>query len=85
MSDGPYKEKYRRDMIAWSEEVRRDDYGAFCREAMKKGILIYPLSFFLNCEVNINIHYLFNRKKNSTKTDLYCERYPEKNRRYVVP
>lgn len=85
MSDGPYKEKYRRDMIAWSEEVRRDDYGAFCREAMRKGIFIFLLSYFLN-SVDINIHMLLiNRIKNSTETDLYCERYPEKNRRYVVP
>ncbi|KAH8238035.1 hypothetical protein KR032_012181 [Drosophila birchii] len=34
LSDGPYKEKYRRDMIEWSDEVRAKDYGYFCRLAM---------------------------------------------------
>lgn len=33
LSDGPYKEKYRKDMIIWSDERRAEDYGIFCREA----------------------------------------------------
>lgn len=33
LSDGPYKEKYRKDMIVWSDEMRAQDYGIFCREA----------------------------------------------------
>ncbi|XP_064539098.1 phosphomevalonate kinase [Drosophila montana] len=36
LSDGPYKEQYRRDMIIWSDEVRRRDYGFFCRAAMQQ-------------------------------------------------
>ncbi|KAL7739069.1 hypothetical protein ACLKA6_011404 [Drosophila palustris] len=36
LSDGPYKEQYRRDMIIWSDEVRSQDYGFFCRAAMKE-------------------------------------------------
>ncbi|KAH8377107.1 hypothetical protein KR093_003470 [Drosophila rubida] len=36
LSDGPYKEQFRRDMILWSDEVRRKDYGFFCRAAMKE-------------------------------------------------
>ncbi|TDG45229.1 hypothetical protein AWZ03_008384 [Drosophila navojoa] len=36
LSDGPYKEQYRRDMIVWSDEVRRRDYGFFCRAAMEQ-------------------------------------------------
>lgn len=36
LSDGPYKEKYRKEMIVWSDEVRQGDPGFFCREAMKK-------------------------------------------------
>lgn len=36
LSDGPYKEQYRRDMIIWSDEVRRKDYGFFCRAAMEQ-------------------------------------------------
>ncbi|EDV98759.1 probable phosphomevalonate kinase [Drosophila grimshawi] len=35
LSDGPYKEQYRRDMIIWSDEVRQRDYGFFCRAAME--------------------------------------------------
>lgn len=35
LSDGPYKEKYRSDMIKWSDEVRAKDYGYFCRLAME--------------------------------------------------
>lgn len=36
LSDGPYKEKFRKDMIEWSDEIRKEDPGFFCREAMKK-------------------------------------------------
>lgn len=35
LSDGPYKEKYRKDMIIWSDEMRAMDYGIFCREASR--------------------------------------------------
>lgn len=40
MSDGEYKEKYRSDMIKWSEDIRKQDYGYFCRAAveMYKGL-----------------------------------------------
>lgn len=37
LSDGPYKEKYRKGMITWSDEVRKQDYGYFCKAAMEKG------------------------------------------------
>ncbi|XP_063707405.1 phosphomevalonate kinase [Culicoides brevitarsis] len=36
LSDGPYKEQYRKEMIIWSDEIRKKDPGFFCREAMKK-------------------------------------------------
>lgn len=36
MSDGPYKEKYRKDMVDWSDSVRASDPGFFCRAAMKE-------------------------------------------------
>ncbi|KAH8405166.1 hypothetical protein KR222_007060 [Zaprionus bogoriensis] len=39
LSDGPYKEQYRRDMIVWSDEMRRRDYGCFCRAAMEQAAL----------------------------------------------
>lgn len=35
LSDGPYKEKYRKQMIIWSDEKRAEDYGIFCREASR--------------------------------------------------
>lgn len=37
LSDGPLKEKYRKDMIKWGEEVRQKDYGFFCKLAMDTG------------------------------------------------
>ncbi|KAI8434156.1 hypothetical protein MSG28_012277 [Choristoneura fumiferana] len=33
LSDSEYKEQYRLDMITWSDEMRDQDYGCFCREA----------------------------------------------------
>ncbi|XP_060525629.1 phosphomevalonate kinase [Cylas formicarius] len=36
LSDGPYKEKYRLDMINWSDHVRHKDYGYFCRAACEE-------------------------------------------------
>ncbi|XP_061389468.1 phosphomevalonate kinase [Musca vetustissima] len=36
LSDGPYKEKYRKAMIDWSDEVRKQCYGYFCKTAMEK-------------------------------------------------
>ncbi len=38
LSDGPYKEIYRKQMIVWSDEMRGKDYGIFCREATKNGL-----------------------------------------------
>lgn len=35
LSDGPYKETYRKEMIIWSDEKRAEDYGVFCREASR--------------------------------------------------
>lgn len=40
MGDGPYKEKYRLDMIKWSEEVRNNDYGYFCKAACENGNIL---------------------------------------------
>lgn len=35
LSDGPYKETFRKEMIVWSDGMRQKDYGIFCREASK--------------------------------------------------
>ncbi|XP_066586415.1 phosphomevalonate kinase [Prorops nasuta] len=34
LGDGEYKEKYRLEMVKWSEDLRRKDYGYFCRAAI---------------------------------------------------
>ncbi|CAI2354723.1 unnamed protein product [Caenorhabditis sp. 36 PRJEB53466] len=34
LSDGPYKEQYRKEMIKWGEDVRSRDSGLFCRAAI---------------------------------------------------
>lgn len=37
LSSNTYKEKYRLEMIKWSDEMRNQDYGCFCREACQMG------------------------------------------------
>lgn len=34
MSNGDYKEKYRLQMVKWGENMRKQDYGYFCRAAI---------------------------------------------------
>ncbi|KAJ8965050.1 hypothetical protein NQ314_004451 [Rhamnusium bicolor] len=38
MGNGPYKEKYRLDMINWSDQVRNEDPGYFCKAACNSGV-----------------------------------------------
>lgn len=43
LSDGEYKESFRKDMIEWSDRVRNEDYGYFCKvacQAISKPICI---------------------------------------------
>ncbi|KAH8329005.1 hypothetical protein KR074_001438 [Drosophila pseudoananassae] len=58
LSDGPYKEQYRRDMIVWSDEVRARDYGYFCRVAMEEALARRPTPYILVSDV---------RRKNDIK------------------
>ncbi|KAH8410246.1 hypothetical protein KR009_009853 [Drosophila setifemur] len=51
LSDGPYKEQYRRDMIVWSDEVRSRDYGYFCRVAMEQALAHRPTPYILVSDV----------------------------------
>uniref|UniRef100_A0A8D8KLV0 Phosphomevalonate kinase n=1 Tax=Culex pipiens TaxID=7175 RepID=A0A8D8KLV0_CULPI len=39
LGDGPYKERYRREMIEWSDGRRAEDYGFFCRAACSEGVV----------------------------------------------
>lgn len=52
LSDGPYKEKYRKDMIAWSDKVRQQDYGFFCKSAMENG---EPVTIVYNDVLSLHI------------------------------
>lgn len=36
LSDGPYKEQYRKEMIIWSDGVRQKDPGFFCNISILK-------------------------------------------------
>lgn len=40
LSDGPYKEQYRQEMIEWSDSVRKDNYGFFCEAAAKRCMFV---------------------------------------------
>lgn len=43
LGDGAYKERYRKEMIEWSDARRQEDYGVFCRAActtIDRGICI---------------------------------------------
>lgn len=51
LGDGPYKEKYRRDMIVWSDEVRAQDYGYFCRVAMEEALSRQQTPYILVSDV----------------------------------
>ncbi|XP_051174706.1 probable phosphomevalonate kinase [Leptopilina boulardi] len=35
LGDGPFKEKYRLEMVKWGEDTRNKDYGYFCRAAIE--------------------------------------------------
>ncbi|KAH8334049.1 hypothetical protein KR059_006183 [Drosophila kikkawai] len=64
LTDGPYKEKFRRDMIEWSDEVRAKDYGYFCRLAMKDALDHQAIPYVLVSDV---------RRKNDIKW--FCETF----------
>uniref|UniRef100_A0A1E1WS93 Phosphomevalonate kinase n=1 Tax=Pectinophora gossypiella TaxID=13191 RepID=A0A1E1WS93_PECGO len=38
LSDSEYKELHRLDMIRWSDEMREQDYGCFCRAACQSAV-----------------------------------------------
>lgn len=41
LSDGQLKEQHRQAMIEWSDEIRKQDSGYFCRTAMTKGSIAF--------------------------------------------
>lgn len=50
LSATDYKEKYRLDMIQWSECIRNQDHGYFCRAAIDKyGARQFPLWIVSDC------------------------------------
>lgn len=48
MGAGKYKENHRQDMIKWSEDIRRKDYGYFCQAAVEmfSGMYFYTVHLF---------------------------------------
>lgn len=40
LGDGPYKEKYREQMIIWSERARQREPGIFCKASIQKCMYI---------------------------------------------
>lgn len=38
LSDGPFKEIYRKDMINWSDGVRQHEPGFFCKTSIEKSM-----------------------------------------------
>lgn len=53
LSDGPYKEQYRKEMIEWSDAVRRDTPAFFCKEAYALGIDKYD--YFITSDLLLTI------------------------------
>ena len=47
MSSNEYKETHRKNMLEWSQKIRNEDYGYFCKAAvqMSKGRLYVPFYF----------------------------------------
>lgn len=60
LSDGPYKEKYRKEMIVWSDHVRSTDPGYFCRAAINKSIIFFIVESDFVHSIN---HFHFHRYK----------------------
>lgn len=44
MGTGSYKEKFRLEMINWSEKIRKSDHGYFCRAAIEMTIGKYLIN-----------------------------------------
>lgn len=80
LSDNPYKEIYRREMIEWSDSVRARDPGYFCREAMNKGKHNATALLF---ERDLNIVLFFHHV--SRKTSCHCKRHSTKDGHQVLP
>lgn len=47
LSDGPYKETYRKEMIIWSDSVRQQDPGFFCRASIQKSMRNFAFPHFV--------------------------------------
>lgn len=84
MSDGPYKEMYRKQMIIWSDEMRSEDYGIFCREATKNGWFFRILiSIFLLYEVLVPLSVskpivIVSDIRRKTDIKFFQENFPNK-------
>lgn len=69
LSASDYKEKYRLDMIKWSEEIRNTDYTYFCRAALEKyDTANFPIWIVSDCRRKTDLRYFQENFGDRVKT-----------------
>jgi len=69
LSAGEYKEKYRLDMLKWSEEIRNKDYAYFCRAAISKyDCAKFPIWIISDARRSSDLKYFRENYGDSLKT-----------------
>jgi len=69
LSASDYKEKYRLDMIAWSEQIRNGDYTYFCEAALKKYEAgNFPIWIVSDCRRKSDLRYFREKFGDRVKT-----------------
>jgi len=69
LSASDYKEKYRLDMIKWSEEIRNRDYTYFCRASVDKyDAWKFPVWIVSDCRRTTDIRYFREQFGDRVKT-----------------
>lgn len=69
LTDSPYKESFRQDMIRWSEEVRRTDPNIFLRSSIEdEGARKYPIWVLVDARRPCDLEYMIEEygKKDAT-------------------
>jgi len=85
LSSGDYKEKYRLDMLRWSEEIRNKDYTFFCREAISKyEAEKFPVWIISDARRLTDLKYFRERFDDKVKTvRIHAPDYVRKERGWV--
>ncbi|XP_063930717.1 phosphomevalonate kinase-like isoform X2 [Zophobas morio] len=63
LSDGPYKENYRADMIRWSDKIREKEPGYFCKAACDEADLA-PVWIVSDIRRKTDVQWFKNTRKN---------------------